>query len=307
MKRWKRKIAFVLMFAVLATFAPVMESEAKGTAKLKAKDFVYTDLKGKKEDFIKISKKDEGYYKYFYQIIDAKNVKGSDTKRFKTNRKVKLGSTEAYVRKQYGKTSKKKINKKEKLYKHVKYNGSGVDISAYRSYLEYNYTKGKDKYNIRFYLDKKNKVTAVFYIKNLQAFYNFPNKEAKPGLTFQAPKGKKVTTKTINGKKTYMVPRGTKIKAKNGSEEMYMYMYDVHGDIKGIVYAEGSFVDEYHFTGLEKGKSYDLEKIINKHMESEKGTINTKKLGKYLYFALYLDDFDDQHSLAPAIYYFKFK
>lgn len=92
MKRWKRKIVFVLMFAVLATFAPVMESEAKGTAKLKTKDFVYTNFKGKKEDFIKISKKDEGegYYKYFYQIIDAKNVKGSGTKNFKTNRKVKL-------------------------------------------------------------------------------------------------------------------------------------------------------------------------------------------------------------------------
>lgn len=60
---------------------------------------------------------------------------------------------------------------------------------------------------------KKNKVVAIVYTKNLDQFYEYPNKEATaPKLTFQAPKGEKITTKKINGKKVYLLPRGTKIK-----------------------------------------------------------------------------------------------
>lgn len=304
MKKWKQKVAWMLMFVILASFAPVRNVEAKGAAKLKEKDFVYTNEKGKKENFLKMSKKDSGYYTFYYEIIDNKNVKGTGEK-IKTNRKVKFGSTEKYVRRQYGNTPKIKVNKKERFYKIVKYNGVGatVDFSAWKSYLEYDYTKGKDKYKIRFYLNKKNKVTAVVYLKNLQNFYNYPNKEAKPGLTFQAPKGKKITTKTINGKKVYMVPRGTKIKAKNNNLIMYMYLFDVYGKRVGTVYTEDLGI----VGSIVKGKTDDLQKVIDKYMVGEKSRINTKKLGKYLYFALYLDDDDDSRSLAPAVYYFKFK
>lgn len=303
MKKWKLKIAWVLVFVILATFAPVQNVEAKGPAKLKAKDFIFTNDKGKKEDIIKLSKEYDTFYNYYLEVIDNKDRKGNikNIKKVTTSRKVKIGSKESYVKKQYGKTQKKKINKKEKFYKYMKYNLC-ENISACKSYLEYNYTKGKDKYKIRFYLDKKNKVTGIMYLKNLQNFYNYPNKEANPGLSFQAPKGKKVTTKTIDGKKVYMVPKGTKIKCKNGSLMMYMHMYDVYGKYKGIIYA-----DDFGF--IKKGKSYDLAKTINQYMVNKKGKgmINTKKLGKYLYFAVYFDDFDDMQSVAPAVYYFKFK
>lgn len=217
---------------------------------------------------------------------------------------MKIGSTEAYVRRQYGKASKVKINKKEKFYKIMKYESLGTDISACNSYLEYNYKKGSDKYKIRFYLNKKNKVTGIIYLKNLQEFDNYPNKEMNPGLKFQAPKGKKVTTKTINGKKVYMIPRGTKIKLKSVSGQMTAVMYDVYGKGKGYTDLYASAEE------IKKGESYDLEKLIN---NSDMTTINTKKLGKYLYIALCRDncEYDDngniKRSKAPAIYYFKFK
>ena len=320
MKKWKQRIATVLVLAMLVTLIPVgtVQAKSKSPAKLGAKDFVYT-YGGKKTDAIKALKdyKENGGYVFQADIIDTKNVK-KDGKFLKTNRNVKIGSTDSYVKKQYGKTAKIRVNTKERFYKCMKYNSYATDTSAWKSYLEYNYKKGSDKYIIRFYLDKKSKVTAIVYIKNLNKFYNYPNKELKPGLTFQETKGKKVVTKTINGKKTYIIPRGTKIKFKKGTMSKsefsnvnyYITMYDVYGKRMGS-YDGDCFWKDGHL--IKQGESFDIETQMNGRMYNDGKQINIKKPGKYLYFSLAcLETKVNEtnqlvHIKSPAVYYFKFK
>ena len=107
MKKWKQRIATVLVLAMLVTLIPVgtVQAKSKSPAKLGAKDFVYT-YGGKKTDAIKALKdyKENGGYVFQADIIDTKNVK-KDGKFLKTNRNVKIGSTDSYVKKQYGKTA----------------------------------------------------------------------------------------------------------------------------------------------------------------------------------------------------------
>ncbi len=322
MKKWKQKISMLLVLAMLVTLIPVgnVQAKSKSPAKLGAKDFVYT-YDGKKTNFISESDMKETYY-----LFDSKDtdVKSSGKGRLKTNRKVKVGSTESYVKKQYGKTAKVKVNKKERLYKYIKYNHLTVDMSVWKNYLEYSYKKGSGKYKIRFYLDKKNKVAAIFYVKNLEKYYNYPNKELNPGLIFQPPKGKKLTTKVINGRKVYMIPRGTKINFKKGAVSKSVFnrtimgisMYDVYGKLKASY--DRDFFPDLHpddpnvAAGISQGKGYDLEEIMNNAMYSNGKCINMKKLGKYLYFTIICDDvrYDAgsyQRSKSPAIYCFKFK
>lgn len=321
MKKWKQHVTIVLMLTILVTLIPVgnVQAKSKSPAKLGAKDFVCTEG-GKKKDVIKMLKSYKENGGYFYQagIADNKNVK-TKGKFLKTNRNVKIGSTESYVKKQYGKTSKVKVKQNERFYKQMKYNQCGTDISIWKTYLDYNLKKGNDKYKIRFYLDKKNKVTAIVYIKNLNKFYNYPNKELNPGLTFQAPNGKKVTTKTINGKKVYMIPRGTKIKFKKGSMtktefnkvSYYISMYDVYG--KQMGYYDRDWFPDSTGHAVIQGKSYDFETILADDMYYSNGKeMNIKKLGKYLYFTLHCNDaWSDGQNIkrnkAPKVYYFKFK
>lgn len=158
LKNWKQHIAVILMLTILVTLIPVgiVQAKSKNPAKLGAKDFVFT-YGGKKEDAIKGLKSVEqgnGAYWLEGKVIGTKNVKGNG-KSLKTKRNVKIGSTESYVKKKYGKTSKVKVKQNEKLYKCIKYNDCGKDTSAWKNYLEYIYKKGSDKYRLRFYLDKK--------------------------------------------------------------------------------------------------------------------------------------------------------
>ena len=309
LKNWKQHIAVILMLTILVTLIPVgtVQAKSKKISKLGAKDFLYTS-NGKKEDAIKDLKsvdQGDGAYWLFNKIIDTKNIKGN-VKSFKTNRNVKIGSTESYVKKKYGKTSKVKVKQNEKLYKCIKYNDCGRNTSAWKNYLEYIYKKGSDKYKLRFYLDKKNKVTAIAYIRNLEKFYNYPNKELKAGLKFQAPKGKKVTTKTINGKKVYMVPKGTKIKYnEQGRFYFSLDIYGVYGQVIG------------GYDGDNFGGENDLETIaMGEYIYHNGKQVNMKKLGKHLYFVLKCIPVrpwnpETQQSgnpkKAPSIYYFKFK
>ena len=310
MKKWKQHVTMVLMLTILVTLIPVgnVQAKSKSPAKLGAKDFIYTE-NGKKFDFLKVSENQDTYYGWIVKSTDTKVT----TKKVTVSRKVKIGkSTESYVRKQYGNTAKKKVSAKDKIYKMMKYRQCGTDISIWKNYLEYNYKKSGNKYKIRFYLDKMNKVAGVVYIKNLDKFYNYPNKELNLDLKFQAPKGKRVTTKTINGKKVYMVPRGTKIKynepkstSSNGVISSYsimsLDMYDVYGDKMGS-YDGDNFA------------SSDLETIMDGNMYSNGKEINIKKLSKYLYFIIkcsYLG-WDSKTNQSrdikdPAVYYFKFK
>lgn len=96
MKKWKQLIAAVLTLAMLVTIMPGenVRAASKTPAKLSAKDFVSTD--GVKEfDFLEQSESDTWAYSWICKKTDTKGAKDTD----KTNRNVKLGSTEAFVKK----------------------------------------------------------------------------------------------------------------------------------------------------------------------------------------------------------------
>ncbi len=90
--------------------------------------------------FLKLSKSDVGYHIFVSNIADKKNRKG-DGKVLKTKRNVKIGSIESFVKKQYGNATKVKVKKKEKYYKYIKYTYDSMDISSWKTYLEYNLKK----------------------------------------------------------------------------------------------------------------------------------------------------------------------
>ncbi len=309
--KWKQQIAIILALTVFVTLMPVgnVQAKSKSPAKLGAKDFICT-VDGKKADIIKAAKKEKTWGTF---VCEDTAIKSKNDSSIKTKRNVKLGSTASYVKKQYGNTSKVKVNEKDGFYKTIKYNSFQIDVSIWKTYLEYNYKKGSDKYKIRFYLDQKNKVTALVYLKNLDQFQQYPSKEINPGLTFQAPKGKKVTTKTINGKKVYMVPRGTKIKFKKLNTAARLIMYDVDGDIKRE--GEGDYL-QTGAAAVRAGKSYDFETVVNETITNDnEKKLNFDKLGKYLYFTLRFDGEGSynpktqqhKYKTAPTVYYFRFK
>lgn len=304
MKKWKQLIAAVLTLAILVTLMPAESVKAAGTepAKLSAEDFIETDADGK-YDFLEISKDDEAYFAWVSKKTDTKGGNSTAT----TNRKVKLGSTEAFVKKQYGNATKVKVNKKDRIYKYLKSEHPEVDVSIWKNYLEYTYKSGKDTYKIRFYLGKKNKVAAFVYIKNLKKIYNFPNKEINPGLTFLAPNGEKIATQKINGKTVYMVPRGTKIEVTEYLDTFAgIFRYDVYGNVINRPIPD--------HLDVAPGQSYDLEEVINDNLSfwgmEEEYMLDFDNLGEYLFFEIYVDGEQDwpseTYTTAPKHYYFKF-
>lgn len=305
MKKWKQLIAAVLTLAMLVTLMPAESVKAAGTepAKLSAEDFVFISDE-KNYDFWENSKDDETYFAWVYKKTDTKGGNSTDT----TNRKVKLGSTEAFVKKQYGNATKVKVNKKDRIYKYLKYGYPEVDVSIWKNYLEYTYKSGKDTYKIRFYLGKKNKVAAIVYIKNLKKIYNYPNKEINPGLTFLAPNGEKIATQKINGKTVYMVPRGTKIEV---TEYLYTFTGIYRHDVYGNIINRPGIQDHIE---VAPGQSYDLETVINGNLSSwgmeEEYMLDFDNLGEYLFFEIYVDGEQDwpseTYTTAPKHYYFKF-
>ena len=76
-----------------------------------------------------------GYHIFVSNIADKKNRKG-DGKVLKTKRNVKIGSIESFVKKQYGNATKVKVKKTEKYYTY-----DSMDISSWKTYLEYNLKK----------------------------------------------------------------------------------------------------------------------------------------------------------------------
>lgn len=312
MKQWMTLALAVMM---LVTAVPMGNVEAKAK-KLSKKDFEIT-RDGKKDNFLTLSKEFEASHWYFYKITDTKNskyVKEGNFKNVKTKRNVKMGSTETAVMKQYGKAKKKKVSKTEKCFKQIKYGQPAVDTSAWKNYLEYTYKQGKDNYKIRFYLNKKNKVTAIVYIKNLNKFYNYPNKEVDAGLRFKAPSGKKITTKTIGGKKVYIIPKGTKIYYDKKYEDQkkdctfYCCQYDVYGEVKAMSGGEENPPSSGKIEGMIEDYCAirDLKKggwKMNSKNELQK--LNINKLGKYRYFMMEFYSWSGE--LAPQIIYFRYK
>lgn len=300
--------ARILQFIILFLFTALMVwssieniyAASRTPAKLTAEDFIFIAKNGEKRDFFEESKTEDVYW---FCLSTSTDVKEKNRVTYSTNRGVKLKSTEAYVKKQYGNTTKRKVDQKEKYYKYTKYNNFLTDFSLWKNYLEYSYKEKGNSYKIRFYLNTKNKVSAITYIKNLNLFYNYPNKETDIGLVFKAPGGKAVSTEKINGKKVYMLPKGTKIRFNKPINTLWLglELYNPYGKCVAAIPGTG-FGDQ-----LKHGKDYDLEKQINKKLMSGKDfskRVNARKLGKYLYFNLRVMR---SNTTAPAYYYFKFK
>ena len=76
----------------------------------------------------------------------------------------------------------------------------GANTSGWKKYLEYSYKKNtKNERRLRFYLNKNDKVTAIVYIYKHNKF-KLSGKIVDIGFSFQAPSGKKITTKKVGGK-----------------------------------------------------------------------------------------------------------
>ena len=299
-------ISIVFAFAVLLTLLPANPALASETpAKLSAKDFTFT-VGDKKVNFLKEQAILSDFYSYFWTAGDTDNVSDayfgsidgmeflSDVPNIRTYRNAELGSTESYIKEQYGKTKKIKVNKKEKLYKCIKYDDPHVDTSIWKNYLEYTYKKGKDTNGIRFYLNEENKAAAIYYLRNLKDFREYPNIEVKTKLSFVPPKGTEVTQKMINGKKVYILPKGTKIRYKNYSKDDYaeyatMIQWDKH-----VQEIEGAAAQPKEEPVLDAKKIKELHRI----------DVN---LDDYLYISLKIENNSNENKYAPKMYYFKFE
>lgn len=311
MKQWMTLALAVMM---LVTAVPMGNVEAKAK-KLSKKDFQYT-VDGKKHNFLTEAKEYEEIDACLYEYPDTRNGKSKKyckgtVNTVKTKRNIKWGSTETAVMKQYGKTKKKKVSKTERYFKYIKYAWYTIDTSAWKNYLEYNYKQGKDNYKIRFYLDKKDTVTAITYIKNLNKFYNYPNKEAESGIYFKAPSGKKVTTKIIGGKKVYIIPKGTRVcqnKKKRNiiGDGVRISQYGMKGELKAASEQEGIPNGEKIEEVLKWAFLWDAKK--DELVWSKR--VNPKKLGSYRYFTIACYEIvggEGSVELAPQIIYFRYK
>ena len=134
-KQWMTLALAVMM---LVTAVPMGKVEAKAK-KLGKSDFEYT-LDGKKQNFLTESQEYEWWWHVFYDIPGSKYCKGFGGTA-KAKRGIKLGSTEAKITKQYGKTTKKKVSKTERYYKSIKYDLPAIEIFV--SHFLFAEAKGK--------------------------------------------------------------------------------------------------------------------------------------------------------------------
>lgn len=313
MKQWMTLALAVMM---LVTAVPMGNVEAKAK-KLGKKDFEYT-FEGKKHDFVTEKKQYEWSWFVFYDIPESKYCKDPG-KTMKTKRNVKLGSTESKVTKQYGKATKKKVSKTERYYKKIKYDVPEIDTSNWKNYLEYTYKKGKDNYKLRFYLDEKNKVTAFAYFKNLHKIDNYPNTEGKVNVSFKAPKGKKIKTETIGGKKVYILPKGTQLcwnKKKGVSCSLVQYnktgkkvATGYTSFYKNETYPQYSSIPNQNMEDVLK-RMYRVNSKTGYTMTSKNGTlkyINPNKLDGYRYFVMTCNNSGESGKKAPYLIYFRYE
>ena len=233
MKSLKKIVMLVLTILTIGTIIPAQNVEAAKSKKLTKKDFVWK-RNGEKQDFIKETEGSEYYIQIFWKDSDPNAPKSNTEYEFK--RKIGLGSSAKSIIKKYGKTAKKKIKKTDRIYETVYYGYPQVDVATWKTYYQYKYKNGKDQYVIRFFMNKKNKVMGIVLVKNPKKFLNYANKEVKSGIRFEAPKGKKIVTQKIYGKKVYILPKGTKIYAKEQDEVLQdIRIYDMeHNKIAGV-------------------------------------------------------------------------
>lgn len=263
-------------------------------------------MDGKKYDFIK-RVNDNGWdhaYNFFWWVSDP--AVESDGSVEKTSRNVEVGkSTASFVKKKYGEAKKIKVSNKDTFYKLVNYGHLTVDTSTWNCYLEYTYKKDKDRYKLRFYLDEKNKVMAFAYLKNLQLMYNYPNKQNGAKVTFLTSAGDKIEATVINGKSVYILPDGAKLlyKESNRPEEKGAIVTEVQQwGRDGNLLAESKIGPENFSQFQLKQGEYDAKKIL----KSTHG-IDPERYNDYLYFTMLLYSPNEDLSLSPKYYFFKFE
>lgn len=233
----------------------------------------------------------------------------------KTKRGIKVGDKASTVISKYGKVAKKKVNNKDSFTKFMSYYSEYYEIntSKWKYYLEYTFKKGtKNSRTLRFYLNAKNKVVDVLYIHRIK-FFKINKKGIDIDLKFVAPKGEKITTKKIAGKKVQFLPYGTTMKydKKKVPKDSWGLMFDISQiNNKG---KEIGNVD-YPITIGFINNNIVFEEFLEKEMNSVsakdgayKGDLNMSKLGKYKYFkmAIYDNNWEDGFD-KPAIRYFKY-
>lgn len=303
MKKYvKSFLAGVLALAVMITAIPAQTVSAK-PASMSKKDFSYTYTgSGEKMYFTDMDDVDGRV-----TILTDKNVK--------TNRGVKVGSKLSAVKSKYGKITSKKFDTKESFNKYIKqYDFQyGVNTSAWKKYLEYSYKKNKkDDRRLRFYFDKNDKVTAIVYIYKHSKF-KLSGKTVDIGFSFQAPNGKKITTKTVDGKKVQVLPKNTKIKYnKSKVPEFGLLGNIIQVDTKGRDCASAMIplnLNNSQYKSGTKVTNVMNSAILNKYDPKTgdyKGDVNLKKLGKYNYFKFVIYDVNAKGGYdTPAIYYFR--
>lgn len=301
MKKYvKSLLAGILAFAVLVTAIPVQTVSAK-PASMSKKDFIYT-LGGEK-----------------MYLTDMDDVDGRvsvlTNKDLKTNRGIKVGSKMSAVKSKYGKISSKKFDTKESFNKYIKQYAFqyGANTSGWKKYLEYSYKKNtKDDRRLRFYLDKNDKVTAIVYIYKHSKF-KLSGKTVGIGFSFQAPSGKKITTKKVGGQTVQVLPKNTKIKYKTSKVPEFGLLADIiQVDTKGRDCASAMIPLNLNNASYKSGTK--LTNVMNNAMlykydpatGNYKGSVDLKKLGKYNYFKFVIYDINAKGGYdTPAIYYFR--
>ena len=297
MKQWMTLALAVMM---LVTAVPMGNVEAKAK-KLGKKDFEYT-FDGKKHDFVTEHKQYEWGGYVIYDVPESKYCKDPGGTA-KAKRGIKVGSTEAKVTKQYGKTTKKKVSKTERCFKTIKYDLPAIDTSNWKNYLEYTYKKGKDNYKLR-----------------LHKIYNYPNTEGKLNVSFKAPKGKKIKTETIGGKKVYILPKGTQLCWNKKKGVTYIVeQYNKTGDIIAIGGYECfvKYNNRYDdITTPYKNMEDVLKKLCRLDPKTGMGItskngawifINPNKLGGYRYSVMKCDNDGESGKKAPYLIYFRYE
>ena len=300
-KGMRRFLAGMLALAVMLTAIPAQTVSAK-PAKLSENDFYYIS---------------QGYEMSLMEKDDEwGRVSALTSKDEKTRRGIKVGSKLSAVKSKYGNASKKKFDNKESFNRYIRqyYQRHGIySISTWKNYVEYSYKKNtKNDRRFRFYLDKNDKVAAIVYIYKCKNF-KLSNKKVNIGFSFQAPSGKKITTKTIAGKKVQVLPANTKIKFKKSKVPEYgiladIYQYDKKGRICGVTMIPLEF--SWKCTnGTKIGELLASEVYkVDPNTHAYKGSLNLKKLGSYNYFEFRIYDVDYKGGYdQPAVYYFKMK
>lgn len=304
MKKYvKSFFAGVLAFAVMITAIPAQTVSAKPAAMSK-KDFTYTYVNS--GDAMSFTDMDEP---------DGRAVFLTD-KNIKTKRGIKIGSTLSSVKNKYGSTSKKKFDNKESFNKYIRqYDFTyGVSSSKWKNYVEYAYKKNtKSDRRLRFYLDKNDKVTAITYIYKHKKF-KLTNKTVDIGFSFKAPSGKKITTKTVGGKKVQVLPADTRIKYSKSKLPEFGILADIlQVDTKGRDCAKSLISLNLNYS-LSYKSGTKITNVMKNAMIMKfdpatgiyKNSLNLKKLGKYNYFKFIIYDNDPTGGYdKPAIYYFR--